>query len=191
MDPDGGHSLVDCGQKLYVSFDKDQLPPAQPMAMAQVLLSAEKGAAIEGRNTQVATLDVSQPRIRLRIWCVHDPALKPVSRALFTRLVGCPDRFGAAGFPVAEVLAHGTPVRVEGYSLLYGIANEPLTITAATGFHAGPAHPSVFTIPAGYIDLRNADGIKPGTSGPGVETALVSLRGFSPNQRSAQRGGGV
>jgi hypothetical protein len=116
-DPDGGFGYVDHTDKLFFHADKEQVIPLAPPVQIRSTIHVEKGPPVDGRETKVATVQISAPSaVRLRIWFVDDAGLKPFARAVLTRAVGCPDRLGRSGLDTAKLEELGLPVRVESYS---------------------------------------------------------------------------
>jgi hypothetical protein len=158
-DPDGGFAYVDHTDKLFFYADKDQVVPLAPPVQIRGTIHVEKGSPVDGRETKVATVQISAPAaIRLRIWFVDDAALKPFARAVLARVVGCPDRLGKSGLDVAKLEELGLPVRVESYSSTSEHASEPLVVSTVTDLQIGHARRQDFEVPPKYQDLRKVKG---------------------------------
>ena len=158
-DPDGGFVYVDHTDKLFFYADKEQVVPLAPAVQIRSTIHVEKGRPIDGRDTKVASVQISAPsEVRLRIWFVDDAHLKPFARAVLARVVGCPDRLGKSGLDVAKLEELGLPVRVESYSSTSEHANESLVVSTATDLQIGHARSKDFEVPPKYQDLRKING---------------------------------
>ena len=82
-------------------------------------------------------------------------------------MVGCPNRLSKAGYPAAELLALGLPVRLESYSAAFGNNSEPLTVTSVSDLQLGHANAADFQIPHGYHNLRDTKGLSARLGGKG------------------------
>jgi hypothetical protein len=142
------------------------------------------GERIEGRPTRVATVEIAGPQpIRLRIWFTEDAELAGYARAVFAHLVGCPDRLGKTGFPSAEMLALGLPVRVESYSFAFGNSQQPLVTSTVTNLKHIFAKPSDFAVPKGYDNLRDTQTLSAGLGPDSFQSPqTMSLSDIRPGQ---------
>ena len=158
-DPDGGFVYVDHTDKLFFHADKEQVIPLAPPVQIRSTIHVEKGLPIDGRETKVATVEISAPSaVRLRIWFVDDASLKPFARAVLARAVGCPDRLGKSGLDIAKLEELGLPLRVESYSSTFEYANEPLVVSTVTDLKISHARSKDFEVPPKYQDLRKING---------------------------------
>ena len=181
--PDGGFAYADHTDRLSFHADKEQVVPLAPPGAVQSAIDIQSGERIEGRRTKIATVDITAPApMRLRIWFIDDTQFQPFSRAVFTRLVGCPDRLRRSGLDASRLEELGTPVRVESHASVAGEGREPLVISTATELRLGQARSADFEVPSEYHDLRDVQTL----------AARLGPRGFkgSSGRLSSLRSGG-
>jgi hypothetical protein len=124
----------------------------------------------------------------LRIWFVDDAEVKPFARAVFQRLVGCPDRWGKSGLDVSKLEELGLPVRVEAYSSAGGNANEPLVVSTVTDWKVGHANSKDFEVPGNYRDLRQMGGETGKSGAKGLLAGKGRISETRPGYADSDRG---
>ena len=187
-DPDGGVAYADHTDKLFFHADKEQVVPLAPPVPIRGSIHVEQGSPIEGRDTKVASIRISSPsETRLRVWFVDDSAAKPFGRAVFERLVGCPDRWSKSGLDVTKLEELGLPVRVEAYSSGAGHANEPLVVSTVTDWQVGHANSKDFEVPRGYQDLRKMGGQTGASDAKGLLAGKGRISGMRPGYSDSGR----
>jgi hypothetical protein len=156
-DSDGGFVYADHTDKLFFRADQKQVIPLAPAATLSATIDVEPGSPMEGRKTKIATVTISKPSVvRMRIWFIDEPDLKPFESAVLARLVGCPDRLGKSGLEIAKLEKLGMPVRVESYSSNFGYLEQPLVVSTVSDLKVGRARRKDFEVPREYKDLRHA-----------------------------------
>ena len=189
-DPDGGFAYADHTDKLFFQADKEQVIPLAPPVQLRGTIHIEPGSPIEGRETKVATVQISTPAVvRLRIWFAEDANLKPFAGAVLARLVGCPDRLSKSGLEIAKLEELGLPLRVESYSAMAGHANEPLVVSTITDLKLGHATRKDFEVPREYHDLRDTKGLSEKVGPRGFQAGRGRISdtrsGYSDYERAA------
>ena len=187
--PEGGITYSDHTDRLYFEADHEQAVPLAPQATIRSTWTTQPGERIEGRPTRVVTVEIAgPPPVRLRIWFLEDGELAGYARVVFTRLVGCPDHLGKAGFPSAELLALGLPVRVESYSFAFGNSQQPLVTSTVTQLKHIRAEPGDFAVPPGYDNLRDAQTLSARLGPDGFQSPQSRRRHLTiSNHRDRQR----
>ena len=168
VDPDGGFIYCDYGDRFHLEADKEQAIPLEPLAPVRATYEVAQGEPIDGRPTRVATVMISgPPPVRQRIWFIEDAGFTAFTQEVFAHMVGCPNRLSKAGYPAAELLALGLPVRLESYSAAFGNSSEPLTVTSVSDLQLGHPNAADFQIPHGYHNLRDTKGLSARLGGKG------------------------
>jgi len=79
--------------KLSFHADNEQVVPLAPPVAVRAVIDIEAGHPIEGRHTRSAKCRSRRPApTHHGFWFLDDAQLQPFSRAVFSRLVGYPDR---------------------------------------------------------------------------------------------------
>jgi hypothetical protein len=186
-DAEGGITLIDRTDHTWFRADKAQVPPVRHAPIGQVALRLEAGTPIDGRETQLVSFNLPRsPTVRHRIWFTRANEFAPFAKNIFCVLLGCADELERAGLPTERLLSLGIPVRSEVWR---GNNETPLVRGDIRHLELREADPSVFAVPEGYIDMRNAPELERqfGTAPPFTGKLADFRRGGARVQRPMMR----
>ncbi len=187
-DPDGGMTVLDGTDRLAFRADAEQVLPIRLPRDEGALLHVDRGDEIDGRTSQVATLDLAgPPRLRYRVWCVRDEPIEREARHVLCALLGCPRTLAASGLPVEDIAALGVPVRSEVHLLGRGHDDVPLVVGEVSRLELRSPAPGELEIPPGYDDLRDSVALSQRLGPRGHVVPAVRLSTLRRGRSEAQR----